>query len=154
MSKKSNLGWGKVEEISLKNVISNIRDRGGRNPEIKRRVSNAGIQIILRLNAQFGFRRKEIGPMKTHHPTPKGGKPNGQKGKEGTRWRKAARFPCLEPEGKDTENEESPENEVNLATRWINPPNALVAGNWERKNWGAECSSIIDTGFNGGRMRV
>ena len=47
-------------------------------------------------------------------------------------------FACMEPEGKGPRNEEIPENEVNLATRWINIANALGAGNWERKNCAGE----------------
>ena len=56
--------------------------------------------------------------------------------------------------GKSPENEEIPENEVNLATRLINLAIALGAGNWGRKNWAEECSSIVDTGFNGGGLRI
>ena len=41
--------------------------------------------------------------------------------------------------------EETPENEVNVATGEINLANALCMGGWERKNCAAERSSIIDT---------
>ena len=49
--------------------------------------------------------------------------------------------------------EETPENEANVATREINLANSLGIGDWERKNWAGECSSSIDTGFNGGGLR-
>ena len=49
--------------------------------------------------------------------------------------------------------EETPENDVNVATRQINLANAHGMGDWGRKNWAEECSSIIDTGFNGGGLR-
>ena len=43
------------------------------------------------------------------------------------------RFPCLKSEEKGPENEEIPGNEVNLATRWVNLFNALVAGELGKK---------------------
>ena len=59
----------------------------------------------------------------------KGGRPKGQKWKEGEGGAKAARFACVESEGNCPENEEITENEVNLATRFINLSNAIGAGN-------------------------
>ena len=50
--------------------------------------------------------------------------------------------------------EEIPESEVNLATRRINLANALGVGDWERKNCAEDCSIVIDTGFNGGGLRI
>ena len=44
----------------------------------------------------------------------------------------------MESEEKGTENEEIPETEVNLATRWINLAYALGTGNLGRKNWAGE----------------
>ena len=76
----------------------------------------------------------------------KGG-PKGQKGKG--KW-KAAQSACLGSEEMDPENEEMPANEVDLASRFINLANIMGAGDWERKNWAKECSSIIETGFDGG----
>ena len=46
-------------------------------------------------------------------------------------------------------NEEIPAIVVNVARRFVNLANIAGAGNWGRKNWASECSSIIDTGFNG-----
>ena len=77
--------------------------------------------------------------------TGKGGKGKG-KGKK-----RSIMFACLEEE-MDPVEEEIPENEVNMAYRHINLSNVLGGNEWERKNWGKECSSIIDTGFNGGGL--
>ena len=49
---------------------------------------------------------------------------------------------------------EMPENEVNVATRQINLAIALGVSHCEGKNCAEECSSIIDTGFNGGGLRI
>ena len=49
----------------------------------------------------------------------------------------------------DPESEEIPAVEVNFASRFINLANVLGTGDWARKNWAEECSSNIDTGFNG-----
>ena len=57
---------------------------------------------------------------------------------------------CLVPNENDTTEEEISENQVNVATVQINLANALGSGDWERGNWPKECSSISDTGFNGG----
>ena len=64
------------------------------------------------------------------------------------------RFSCLEPEVKGPGYEEIPDNEINLANRWINLAIALGAWDGVRTNWAEECSSIIDTGFNGGGMCI
>ena len=50
--------------------------------------------------------------------------------------------------------EETPGNEVNVAARQTNLDNALGMGDLERKNWAGERSIIIDTGFNGGGLRI
>ena len=54
----------------------------------------------------------------------------------------------------DPRNEEIPVGVVNFASRFINLSNVMGEGDWERKNWAEECSSIIDTGFNGGGLRI
>ena len=97
----------KVEGVSLKCDFEQRRPGCG-NPKIKRLASNAEIQIILRNNAQFGFSRKESGPMITQHPSPKGGNQK-VKRKEGKGGAKAVRLACLEPAEKGPENEEIPE---------------------------------------------
>ena len=61
----------------------------------------------------------------------------------------AVQFDCLGSEEMDPRNEEMAANEENLASRFINLANIPGAGNWESKNWAEECSSAIDTGFNG-----
>ena len=53
----------------------------------------------------------------------------------------------------DPENEEIPANEVNTASRFVNLPNILGAGDWGRKQWANERPSIIDAGFNGCGLR-
>ena len=58
------------------------------------------------------------------------------------------RFACLESEENDPESVEIPDGELNMATRWVNIPNAL--GAVERGDRPEECSSIIATGVNGG----
>ena len=42
------------------------------------------------------------------------------------------------------------EQEANLTTRRVNLSGILGSGHWEKKDWSKECSSIVDTGFNGG----
>ena len=42
------------------------------------------------------------------------------------------------------------EQEVNIATRQVNLPGVLGAGQWEENDWSKECSSIADKGVNGG----
>ena len=49
-------------------------------------------------------------------------------------------------------NVEIPESGSNSARRHINMANVLGGNEWGRKNWEKECSSIIDTGFNGGGL--
>ena len=80
------------------------------------------------------------------------GGPKCQRGRR-KRVAKAVSFSCLESAGSGPGNEEIPENEVNLAIRFINLANALGAGNRGRKNWAAECSSVTDTGYKGGGWR-
>ena len=57
---------------------------------------------------------------------------------------------CLEEEEMDPRNTEVSANEVKFACRHINLANVLGGNGWERKNCATECSSIFDTGFNGG----
>ena len=57
-------------------------------------------------------------------------------------------FACLEEEV-DSREEELSENEINVADRHINLANVLGGNDWERENCEKECSSIIDTCFNG-----
>ena len=93
--------------------------------------------------------------MKTQQPTQflrQMGEANRQKGKEGRGAGKAVKFTCLEMDECDPVIEETPENEVNVATRETNLANALGMGDWERKNRAGECSSVIDAGFNGGGL--
>ena len=138
--------------MTLKGDFEN-GERVGVKREIKRPVSNADIQITLKLNARSGNQRKRIGPMKTHRPTqrlkPKGGI-KGSERKEGKGGAKAVKFTCLELSECDPVIEEIPENGVNVATRQINLANAHGVGDWERKSRAKDCDSIIDTGFNGG----
>ena len=58
----------------------------------------------------------------------------------------------MEDEELGPENEEVPANEVNYACRYINLTNILGARDWGRKNCAEECSSMVDTGFNGGGL--
>ena len=80
-------------------MISNNDELVG-EAEIKRHVSNAEIQIALKLNTQAGHQRKRVGPLPTRHPTPnpkqKGGGSNGTKGEEGGGCAKAVKFTCME----------------------------------------------------------
>ena len=84
----------------------------------------------------------------------KGGRQKGQKRKEGKGGTEAVKFACLEMGECDPSMGEIPENEVNVATRKINLPNALGVSDCGRKNWAGECASIIDTGFNGCGLRI
>ena len=68
------------------------------------------------------------------------------------RKEKSVMFACLEEE-MGPRSEEIPESGANTAYRYINLENVLGGNGWGRKNWGKECSSIIDTGFNGGGLR-
>ena len=68
----------------------------------------------------------------------KGERPKGQKGKEGKGGTEAVKCTCLEMGECDPAIGEIPENEVNVATRQINLPNALGVSDLERKNWGGE----------------
>ena len=91
--------------------------------------------------------------MKTQHPTPKGEDRKVKKVEEGKGGAETVKFACLEMDECDPAIEEIPENEVNIATTQINLATALGVSDWERENWAEECSSIIDTGFNGGGLR-
>ena len=93
--------------------------------------------------------KKKSGPVETQQPTPKGKDQKGQKGEEGKGGAEAVEFACLEMEECDSQREEIPENEVNVANRETNLSSALGASDWGKKNWAEECSSIIDTGFSG-----
>ena len=78
-------------------MISNNGERVGVNRKIKRRVPNSEIQIALKPNAQFGFRRRKVGRWNPNiYPTK--GEPKGQKGKEGKVDAGAVRFACLASE--------------------------------------------------------
>ena len=83
-----------------------------------------------------------------------GGRPRGQKWKEGKCGFEAVKFACLEMDECDPSIGEIPENGVNAATRQINLDNELGASDSETKNWAEECASIIDTGFGGGWLRI
>ena len=61
----------------------------------------------------------------------KGGRPKGQKWKEGEGGAEAVQFACLEIDECDPSIGEIPGNEVNVATRKINLPNALGVNDWE-----------------------
>ena len=95
--------------------------------------------------------------METQHPSPhvkpKGGKAKGQKENEGKGGAKSVKFTCLELSECDPVIEEIPGNEVNVATMRINLANALGGGELGRKNRAKDCSSVTDTGFNGGGLR-
>ena len=104
----------------------------GVNPKINRHVPNAEIQTFLRFNAQLGFKRRKVGPVKSQHPAPKG-IPKGRKGKEGNGGAKAVKFTIVEMGDCGPVIEEIHENEVNVATRQINLANALGAGDWEER---------------------
>ena len=137
-------------------MIPNNGDRVGVKRKIKRPVSNAEIQIALKLNGQSGNQRKRIGPMTTQRQAPHL-KPKGEKQrvrKEGKGGAQAVKFTRLEISECDHVIEEIPENEVNVATRKINLANAHGVGDWRRKNRAKDCSIIIDTGFNGGGLRA
>ena len=73
------------------------------------------------------------------------GKAKGKKGKS-----KSSNFTCLETQSNGEKNEEQ---EVNIATRQVNLPGVSGAGQWGEKDWPKECSSIVDTGCNGGGLR-
>ena len=66
----------------------------------------------------------------------------------------SVKFACLVPSENVPIEEEIAENKVNVATRQINLANALGADDREWKNRPVECSSIIDTGFNGGGLSI
>ena len=89
-------------------------------------------------------REEKVGRGETEHQYKSG--PKGQNGKVGG---ETVQFSCLRSEEMGPENDKIPANEVNLASRFINLANITGAGNWESKNWAEECSSAIDTGFNG-----
>ena len=102
------------------------------------------IRIALRRNVPYGSKRKKSGNKKEKQE-----KEKKEKGKERKR---SVMFACLEDEGTGPKMEEIQENGANVAYRHINLENALGGNDWERKNWATECSTIIDTGFNGGGM--
>ena len=116
--------------------------------KIKRLVTNAEIQTILRQNAQFGYRGERGGEMKTQHPTTKGGIDRTERER---RKRKCRRGKVYLPgtQRNDPVIEKIPGNEVNAATRHINLANALGVGGLGRKNRPIYRSSIIDTGVKG-----
>ena len=63
-------------------------------------------------------------------------------------------FACLDEEEMDPRSQEIPESGANTAYRRINLANVLGGNDWGRKNWEKECSSITDTGFNGGGLCI
>ena len=58
-------------------------------------------------------------------------------------------FACLDGEEMGPRSEEIPESGANTSYRHINLANVLGGNDWETKNLEKECSSIIETGFNG-----
>ena len=95
------------------------------------------------------FQEEKVGRGATEYLYKRGNAAmGGGKGGGGT-----VQFACLDPEEMNPENEEIPANEVNLAIGFINLANITGSGNWERKNWAEERSSITDTGFNGWGFR-
>ena len=141
--------FAKSECVSLKGDFEQRRTGCGKT-ENKSACRECGDTDHFKAHWQFGYRRKRGGPAKTQHPTPKGGKSKGQKANEGKGSAKYVKSAFLEPIENDPVVAEIPGNDVNVATGQINSANASGVGDWERKNWPDDCSSIIDTGFNGG----
>ena len=91
----------------------------------------------------------------THQaPKKQGGKQKGKKGRIEEKGKGGSvRIAFVEPNGNDLEIEEIPESQVNVATRQSNLSDILGESAWRNKDWPNECTSIIDTGFNGGGLR-
>ena len=93
ISRRKAIAFRKTEGIRLK-AISNIGDRYGVQPEIRRLVSNAEIPIALRGNVIFGSRRKKMGRRRSDIRRKR-------KRSERKRKRGSALFACLGEEEKD-----------------------------------------------------
>ena len=122
------------------------------NLEISRHVLSAEIRIALWLNVLLGQTKPRDGPITRRHTQRK------EKKKEITKWRnckgESVRFTSPETIENELENDAIPESQVNVATRKVNIDDFLGGSDWGNKDFPAECSRIIDTGFNGGWLFV
>ena len=74
----------------------------------------------------------------------------GEKGKGKGKGKKKSVMRARLEEEMGPRSEEIPEIGANTSYRHINLANVIGGNGWGSKNWEKECSSIIDTGFNGG----
>ena len=112
--------------------MSNKDGRVSVHPKINRPVSNAGIQIALRINGLYGEKRRKDGPTRPHIRHQRG-KPKGKNTTEGKAKIETSNFDFLEPSGGDPIAEEVSGNQRNIATGQVNLSDILGGDDWGEK---------------------